>query len=44
MSISEKTESPVMPLEDSIKVAEVVDDLRMQLGVTFPHDYMRIDI
>ena len=31
-------ESPLMSLDDSLRIAEVVDTLREQLGIRFPHD------
>jgi dihydrodiol dehydrogenase / D-xylose 1-dehydrogenase (NADP) len=33
-----KTESPIASLDDSLMLAEVVDTLRAQLGIKFPHD------
>ncbi|WP_125611300.1 Gfo/Idh/MocA family protein [Specibacter cremeus] len=32
------TESPTMPLDDSLAVMELFDDVRRQLGVTYPND------
>lgn len=31
-------ESPLMSLDDSLRIAEVVDTLREQLDIRFPHD------
>jgi len=33
-----KQESPIMPLEESLILAEVTDEIRRQLGVRFPQD------
>ena len=32
------TESPVMPLEDSLNTMRLFDGVRAQLGVTYPND------
>jgi predicted dehydrogenase len=32
------TESPVMPLEDSLNVMRLFDGVRAQLGVSYPND------
>jgi predicted dehydrogenase len=32
------TESPVMPLEDSLNVMRLLDGVRAQLGVSYPND------
>jgi hypothetical protein len=31
-------ESPVMPLEETIALAEVLDEIRRQVGVVYPGD------
>ncbi|KAH7725547.1 trans-1,2-dihydrobenzene-1,2-diol dehydrogenase-like protein [Aphelenchoides avenae] len=34
-----KTESDIMPLEESLNVAELVEEVRRQLGVVYPQDH-----
>ena len=33
-----KTESPVMPLEESLNVSNILDEVRKQIGVRYPQD------